>query len=166
MKKKLLVSVFLSMSPPNNFYRRLKSTLDISFIRDKTRSLYGTEGQKSIDPVVFFKLMLIGYIENLNSDRRIIEMASMQVDMLYFLDYNIDEKLPRHSTLSRTRKLYPEDLFVDVFSWVVHLCVCKGMCKGTRQAVDSASRRANASMDSLIRAESLDYLRELGAVQR
>lgn len=161
-QEKLFVSFRLSQHvPADNFYRRLKSTLDLSFIREKTRRLYGSEGQKSIDPVVFFKLMLIGYIENLNSDRRIIEMASMRLDMLYFLDYDIDEKLPWHSTLSRTRKLYPEDLFIDLFSWVVHLCISKGLCKGSGQGVDSAPLGANASMDSLVRAETLAYLQEL-----
>ena len=53
---------------------------------------------KSIDPVVFFKLMLIGYLENLNSDRRIINMTKLRLDMLYFIGYNIDEALPWHST--------------------------------------------------------------------
>ncbi|GHT18984.1 hypothetical protein AGMMS4957_02300 [Bacteroidia bacterium] len=59
--------------------------------------------------------MLIGYIENINSDRKIVEEASMRMDMLYFLGYDIDEALPWHSTLSRTWDVYGEALFLDVF---------------------------------------------------
>lgn len=59
--------------PVNNFYRRLKGVLDLSFIRKYTQEYYGKEDQTSIDPVVFFKLMLIGYLENIPSDRKIVE---------------------------------------------------------------------------------------------
>lgn len=70
--------------PPDNFYRKLKQTLDLRFLYKITAPYYGTEGQESIDPVVFFKLILIGYLENLGSDRRIINTVSMRLDMLFF----------------------------------------------------------------------------------
>ena len=89
--------------PEQNFYRRLKELLDLRWLYNKTKKYYGTEGQKSIDPVVFFKLILIGYLENLGSDRRIITTVSMRLDLLYFLSYDLDEELPWHSTISRTR---------------------------------------------------------------
>ncbi|WP_154029891.1 transposase [Bacteroides ovatus] len=128
--------------PENNFYRRLKSILDLSFIRKYTTCYYGKEGQSSIDPVVFFKLMLIGYMENIASDRKIVEQASMRLDMLYFLNYDIDESLPWHSTLSRTRKLYGEELFLKVFNHILELCVHAGLVDGRIQAVDSAFIKA------------------------
>ena len=135
--------------PTDNFYRRLKETLDLRFLYKLTAPYYGREGQESIDPVVFFKLMLIGYLENLGSDRRIINTASMRLDILFFIGYNIDEPLPWHSTLSRTRQLYGEEIFKDIFKKVLKLCIDKGMVSGRRQAVDSALIKANASMDSL-----------------
>lgn len=149
--------------PENNFYRRLKSILDLSFIRKYTMCYYGKEGQASIDPVVFFKFMLIGYLENLASDRKIVEQASMRLDMLYFLNYNIDEPLPWHSTLSRTRKLYGEELFLKVFNHILELCVHTGMVNGRIQAVDSAFIKANASMNSLrnVRLVSQKYYKRL-----
>lgn len=156
-QERLFMSFQLSdRIPKDNFYRRLKETLDLSFIRKQTSEYYGKEGQKSIDPVVFFKLILIGYIENLNSDRKIIEHASMRMDMLYFIDYDIDEVLPWHSTLSRTRKLFGEKLFLEVFRKVLSLCIDKGMVCGRRQAIDSALIKANASMNSIVRKEILD----------
>jgi transposase len=151
--------------PGDNFYRRLKSILDLQWLYKATKKYYGTEGQKSIDPVVFFKLMLIGYLENLGSDRRIITTVSMRLDMLYFLGYDIDEELPWHSTLSRTRQLYGEDLFRQLFKEVLKQCMDKGMVSGRRQVMDSAPVKANASMDSLKEKEILDdasaYLGEL-----
>jgi transposase len=141
--------------PSDNFYRRLKETLDLQFLRKTTAPYYGTEGQESIDPIVFFKLMLVGYLENLGSDRRIISTASMRLDILYFIGYNIDESLPWHSTLSRTRQLYGEEVFKELFKIILKLCINKGMVSGRRQAVDSALIKANASMDSIAEKEMM-----------
>jgi transposase len=138
-----------SRVPENNFYRRLKEELDLQFLYKLTSPYYGTCGQKSVDPVVFFKLCLIGYLENIISDRKLIEHCSMRLDMLYFLEYDIDEELPWHSTISRTRQVFPEDVFEQVFNKVFGMCVAKGMVSGHTQALDSAPVKANASMESL-----------------
>ena len=135
--------------PKHNFYRRLKAVLDLEFLYGKTKSYYGASGQKSIDPVVFFKLCLVGYLENIISDRQLIQHSSMRMDILYFLGYDIDEELPWHSTISRTRGLYPESVFEEVFTKILTMCVEKGMVSGHTQAIDSAPVKANASMDSL-----------------
>lgn len=139
--------------PADNLYRKLDKELDLHFLYKRTGKYYGTEGQESIDPVVFFKLMLVGFLEDLSSDRRIINTASMRLDILFFIGYNIDEPLPWHSTLSRTRQLYGEDIFKDLFKKVLKMCINKGMVSGRRQAVDSALIKANASMDSLAEKE-------------
>lgn len=142
--------------PEDNFYRRLKDVLNLQWLYKETKNYYGTEGQQSIDPVVFFKLMLIGYLENLGSDRRIINTVSMRLDMLFFVGYDIDEPLPWHSTLSRTRQLYGDDLFRQLFKQVLKQCMDKGMVAGRRQVMDSVAVKANASMDSLVEKEVLD----------
>lgn len=135
--------------PTTNFYRVLKATIDVDFLYDLTRGFYGSSGQKSIDPVVFFKLCLVGYLENIISDRKLISHCSMRLDILFFLGYDIDEELPWHSTVSRTRQLFPEAVFEEVFARVFALCVEAGMVSGHTQAIDSAPVKANASMDSL-----------------
>jgi len=135
--------------PTHNFYRRLKEVLGLEFLYPMTRAYYGESGQKSIDPIVFFKLCLVGYLENIISDRHLIQHSSMRLDILCFLGYDIDEELPWHSTISRTRQLYPESVFEQVFTRVLGMCVEKGMLSGHTQAIDSAPVRANASMDSL-----------------
>jgi transposase len=165
-QEKLFVSFQLSDHvPATNFYRRLKEQLDLQWLYKATAPHYGSEGQASIDPVVFFKLLLIGYLENLNSDRKIIAHAQMRLDLLFFLGYNLDEPLPWHSTISRTRQLYGEVVFKELFSRVLGLCISKGMLCGKRQAIDSAPVKANASMDSLVEKEVIEdgqhYLNEL-----
>jgi transposase len=153
-QEKFFVSFRLSEHvPQDNFYRRLKERLDLSYLHTLTKKYYGTEGQKSIDTEVFFKLMLIGYLENINSDRQIISQAQMRLDMLYFLGYDLDEPLPWHSTLSRTRQLFGEDVFLEAFRNILRMCVVKGMVSGKTQAIDSAFIKANASMDSLVEKE-------------
>lgn len=151
--------------PADNFYRRLKAELDLQWLYRSTGKYYGREGQASIDPVVFFKLILVGYLENLNSDRKIIAHSKMRLDILFFLGYDLDEDLPWHSTLSRTRQLYGEEVFKELFSKVLSLCVSKGMLSGKRQAIDSAYIKANASMDSLVEKDIIEdgehYLDEL-----
>jgi transposase len=149
-QEKLFTSFQLSNHvPEDNFYRRLKEVLPMEWIYQATKKYYGQEGQQSIDPVVFFKLILVGYLENLCSDRRIISTAQLRLDILLFIGYDIDEQLPWHSTLSRTRQLYGEEVFRELFKKVLGLCIDKGMVSGKRQAIDSVFVQANASMESL-----------------
>ena len=97
----------------------------------------------------FISFVWLVILENIISDRKIIEHCSMRLDILYFLGFDIDEELPWHSTLSRTRQLFPESLFESVFEKVLSMCIEKGMVSGHTQAIDSAPVKANASMDSL-----------------
>ena len=135
--------------PEHNFYRQLKSILDLGYLYELTAAHYGSSGQKSIDPVVFFKLCLVGYLENIISDRKLIAHCSMRLDILFFIGYDIEEELPWHSTISRTRQLFPEELFERVFTEVLRMCVNKGMVSGHTQTIDSTPIKANASMDTL-----------------
>lgn len=155
--------------PEDNFYRRLKDVIDFKFLYNRTAVYYGKEGQKSVDPIVFMKLMLVGYLENLNSDRRIVGTAKLRLDILYFIGYNLDEELPWHSTLSRTRQLYGQEVFTEVFRTVLKQCIEKGMVSGRRQAVDGVYVKANASLDSMVEREILtdavDFSKELDANQ-
>jgi transposase len=149
--EKLFTSFQLSSRvPKENLYRKLCETLDLSFLYKDTKELYGKTGNPSIDPVVFFKLLLTGYLENITSDRKLVEHCSMRMDILYFLGFDIDEELPWHSTISRTRQLYPTSLFETLFNKVFTLCVNSGMVSGHTQAVDSAPIKANASMESVV----------------
>jgi transposase len=167
-QEKLFIKFQLSDHvPADNIYRRLNELIDFNFLYKSTAKYYGREGQKSIDPVVFMKLMLAGYLENINSDRRIINALRLRLDIRYFIGYDLDEELPWHSTLSRTRQLYGEHIFMELFKKVLEQCIDKGMVSGRRQAIDSVFIKANASNDSMLRkgiiADAVVYSKELQA---
>ena len=131
------VSTHFSLServPKHNFYRRLRDVLDWAFLRQQTRPVYSHTGQPSLDPVVFFKLVLVGRLENIASDRRLIEQCALRLDILYFLGYEVDEDLPWHSTISRTRQLYPAAVFDHLFDQVFRQCVRACGVSGGRYA--------------------------------
>ena len=135
--------------PRHNLYRRLSELLNWEFLYQQTRPVYSHTGQPSLDPVVFFKLVLVSRLENISSDRRLVEHCALRLDILYFLGYEVDEDLPWHSTISRTRQLYPAAVFEHLFDHVFAQCVAAGLVAGDTQAVDSAPVKANASLDSL-----------------
>lgn len=168
LQPKLLYQVSLSdLVPADSFYRRMDAALDLRFLYEETEPYYGTEGQQSIDPVVFFKICLVGYVNNIVSDRRLMSFCANCLDVRWYLRYDIDEPLPWHSTISRTRQLLGEEVFLALFRKVLSLCIEHGMVSGKRQAVDSAFIKANASMDSLVEKEVLEdisqYADELDA---
>ena len=154
---KMLYQVYLQdLVSADNFYRLVDKAIDFRFLYKATKKYYGDEGQESIDPVVFFKICLVGYLNNINSDRKLIEYCSNCLDVRLFIRYDIDEPLPWHSTISRTRQLYGEAIFLELFKKVLSMCVQKGMVRGKRQAIDSVFIKANASLDSLVEKEILE----------
>lgn len=145
-----------NLVPVDNFYRILSKELHLHFLYKATAKFYGSEGQASIDPVVFFKILLVGYLNNINSDRALLRYCADSLSVRLFLGYDLNEDLPWHSTISRTRQLYGEEVFLRLFQEVLTMCVHKGMVRGKRQCVDSAFIKANASMDSLVEKEIID----------
>ncbi|MFN7436463.1 MAG: IS1182 family transposase, partial [Bacteroidota bacterium] len=157
LSPKIMYQVHLDMLvSQDNFYRKLDAALNLHFLYKATSKYYGSEGNESIDPVVFFKIILVGYFNNINSDRQLLRYCSNCLDVRLFLRYDIDEELPWFSTISRTRQLYGEEVFITLFKKILSLCVDKGMVRGKRQAIDSAFIKANASLDSLIEKEITD----------
>ncbi|MDO1451667.1 transposase [Rhodocytophaga aerolata] len=152
--------------PKDNIYRRLKQVLDLNFLYDIVKPYYGKCGQKSVDPVVFFKLQLVAHFENICSERALIKKSQLRLDILYFLDYNLGERLPCHSTLSRTRKRLPASVFEACFQYILTACVEKGMVSGHTQVVDAAFVEANASTDSLKRKALLEWQLVKGEAQQ
>lgn len=80
--------------PKHNLYRRLDELRDLTFLYDATAALFSHTGQPSLNPVVFFKLLLVGRLENIVSDRRLLEHCALRLDILFFLGYGLDEELP------------------------------------------------------------------------
>jgi transposase len=116
----------------------LDGILDLQFLYEATRKYYGSQGHKSLDPVVFFKICLIGYLENILSDRKLIEVCSDSLAIRLFLVFDLDEYLPWHSSISRTRQLYEAELFEEVFRKILRQCIDSGLVAGHTQAIDAA----------------------------
>lgn len=164
IEPKLLYTVTLEdLVPEDEFYRQVDKILDLNFVYKECAEIYGKTGNPSLDPVVFFKLVLYGYFEDINKDRELIRKASDSLAARLFIGYDIDEELPWHSTISRTRKLLPGKVFEEVFKQILRKCSEAGLVEGSHQTVDSTLVKSNASMESLERKspkiELMEYIK-------
>ena len=100
----------------------------------------------------------MGRLQNIISDRRLLEHYALRLDILYFLGYDVDEELPEHSTVSRTRQLYPAAVFEHLFDYIFRQCVACGLVSGERQALDSVPVKANTSLNRLCEKQPLETL--------
>jgi transposase len=136
--------------PQDHFYRYLEAKLDLDFVRDWTRELYAERGRPSIDPVVFFKLQLVMFFEGLRSERKLIEIASLNLAHRWYLGYALDEALPDHSSLTRIRQRLGIEIFQHFFEKIVDLCQEAGLVWGRELYFDATKVEANAGIPSLI----------------
>ena len=95
-----------ALVPKDSFYRRLEERIDLSFVRELVLPLYANGGRHSIDPVVFFKLQLVLFFEDLRSERRLMEVVADRLSLRWYLGYDLDERLPDHSSLTKIRERY------------------------------------------------------------
>src|SRR3954469_11562052 len=135
--------------PKDNFYRRLERAVDLSFVRELVRDRYALGGRPSVDPVVFFKLQLVLFFEDLRSERRLIEVAADRLCIRWYLGYDLLEPLPDHSSLTYIRQRYGLEVFRHFFEEIVELCVQAGLVWGEELYFDSTKVQANATLDSL-----------------
>jgi transposase len=135
--------------PKDNFYRRLEATLDLSFVRELVRDCYACSGRPSVDPVVFFRLQLVMFVEDIRSERRLMEVAADRLIVRWFLGYVLDEPLPDHSSLTRIRERYGLKVFRRFFELIVEECMDAGLVWGKELFFDSTKVEADAAVDSL-----------------
>src|SRR5437762_6712446 len=100
-----------ALVPADHFYRHLERTLDLSFVRDLVRGCYAAGGRPSIDPVVFFKLQLVMFFEDIRSERLLMRQVADRLSVRWYLGYDLDEQLPDHSSLSKIRWRYGLEVF-------------------------------------------------------
>ncbi|MEI6415819.1 MAG: IS1182 family transposase [Pseudomonadota bacterium] len=137
--------------PKRHFYERLDALIDLSFVRELTAPLYAaTIGRPSLDPVVFFKCMLVAFFENIVADRALEFRLADSLVIRKYLGYGLEERTPDESTLRKTRHLIPEEVFRLVFMRVLAQCAEQGLVRGRVLGIDSTTVDANASMDSLV----------------
>jgi transposase len=143
------------------FYQRLNQLLaDAGFdtwIEDRCRPYYATgesRGRPSIAPRVYFRMLLVGYFEGIDSQRSIAWRCADSLGLRQFLGLALDESSPDHSTLTNTRKRLPSEVFEEVFQFVLTTAAVKGLVAGKAVGVDSTTLEANAAMKSIVRKET------------
>ncbi len=138
-----------SLVPADHFYRHLEKVLDLAFVRDCVKGYYAERGRPSLDPVVFFKLELVLYLEGLRSERQLMRLAADRLSIRWYLGYGLDEPLPDHSSLTHIRERFGLEVFRRFFDAIVQQCVDAGLVWGTEVFVDATKVQANASLDSV-----------------
>jgi transposase len=134
--------------PEDNFYRRLEARLDLSFVRELVAPLYANGGRPSVDPVVFFKLQLVMFFEDIRSERQLMGVVADRLSLRWYLGYDLFEPLPDHSSLTRIRERYSLLVFRRFFERIVEMCVEAGLVWGEELFFDATKVEANASIDS------------------
>ena len=137
------------LMPQEHFLRDLDKLVDFDFIYDKVADLYSNIGRPSIDPVVMIKMLLIGYIYGIDSERKLEQEITVNIAYRWFLGIDFDERVPDHSTISqlRRRKFDGTTIFRDVFDEIVRKCIEAGLIDGKLLLTDSTHIRANARND-------------------
>src|SRR5258708_2563563 len=157
-------------TPAHAFYDRLNQILDQHHF-DRTlerlcrRYYKGRLGRPSITPGVYFRALLLGYLEGIDSERGIAWRLADSLSLRKFIAYTLTEETPDQSTLSRTRRLYSVETHQAVFRWVLKILAEEGLVEGKTVSIDATTLEANAALRSLVRRDTgqkyNDYLKDL-----
>ena len=167
VQQKMLCVTLESLMPEKHFLRRLDGLMDFSFIYQRVEGLYSHRGRPSIDPVVVVKMLLLGYLYGIDSERRLEQEVRVNIAYRWFLGIDLDEPVPDHSTFSqlRRRKFNGAALFEELFDEVVRKCIEHGLIDGKLLLTDSTHVRANARNDVvervIVESEPSAYLQRL-----
>src|SRR5579862_8451747 len=152
------------------FYQRLNQLLEASgfdeFAEERCQQFYkGKRGRPSLIPGVYFRLLLIGYFEGLDSERGMAWRAQDSLALRRFLGLRLNDSPPDHSTISRTRRLIDLETHREVFTWVLRLLAEKGLLKGQTLGIDATTLEANAALRTIVRRDTgegyQDFLKRL-----
>jgi transposase len=164
----------LPTAPGHPFYKRLNEVLDNakfdSFCESNCASFYHQDlGRPSVPPGQYFRIMMIGFFEGLDSERGIAWRVADSLTLRQFLSIGLDEKTPVHVTISRTRRLIDGETHQNIFSWVLERLAQAGLIKGKTIGVDSTTLEANAAMKSIVRRDTgesyMAYLKRLAEAE-
>ena len=149
----------LPVSPGHPFYTRLNAILDEAgfdrYAETQCRAFYArVMGRPSLPPGRYFRLLLLGYFEGLDSERGIAWRAADSLAVRRFVGLSLDTAAPDHSTISRTRRLIDVETHRAVFTWVQARLVAAGLLKGRTVAIDATTLEANAAMRSIVRRDT------------
>ena len=139
-----------SLVPADHFYRHLDRTLDLAFVRDLVADCYASGGRPSVDPIVFFKLQLVMFFEGIRSERQLMSVVADRLSLRWYLGYDLSERLPDHSSLTKIRERYGLAVFRRFFETITARCMTAGLVWGKELYVDATKVEANAARTSLV----------------
>ncbi|HEY1208618.1 MAG TPA: transposase [Terracidiphilus sp.] len=149
----------LASAPGHPFYQRLNELLEAEgfdeFVEGRCAKFYAAKyGRPSLTPGIYFRSLLIGYFEGIDSERGIAWRLADSLALRRFVGIALDEYTPDHSTISRTRRLIDVDTHREVFGWVLGVLADRGLLKGQRIAIDATTLEANAAMRAIVRRDT------------
>jgi transposase len=149
--------------PEDHLLRLIDRYVDLSFVRERLKGLYSSTGRPSIDPEVLLRLLLVGYLYGVTSERRLLEEVRMHLAYRWFTRLGFEQEIPDHSTFSKNRhgRFRQSGVFREVFEEIVRRCLEAGLVEGQNLAVDGTIVGANASRQSRVPRKQLKEVAQL-----
>ena len=148
-KPKLFYTISLEeLVPAGHDLRQILRVVDVSFVRSLVKERYSYTGQPSVDPEVIVKLLFLGYYYSILSERQLAKRVETDLAFRWFLGYDLDEKVPTHSVLSKARDRYGVEIFQNIFDRIVEQCIKAGLVEGKQAFMDATLIDADASEKS------------------
>jgi transposase len=143
--------------PENHLLRLIEKHVSFDFVRAKLQDSYSDTGRPSIDPELLLRIVLIGYLYGITSERKLVEELRMHLAWRWFTGLSFDQEIPHHSTFSKNRhgRFQESRLFEQLFEQIVRQCVEVGLVEGKHLSVDGSFVEANAAKESRIPREQL-----------
>lgn len=137
--------------PEDHILRLIHEHVDFSFIREKVQHLYSHTGRPSVDPEVMMRMLLVGYLFGISSERRLCDEVQMHLGYRWFVGLSIEDKVPDHSTFSKNRhgRFKESGIYQEMFDAIVRQCIEQGLVSGKHVTVDSTLVKANASFKTI-----------------
>src|SRR5512141_2014664 len=143
--------------PETHLLRLIEKHISFVFVRERLKQSYSETGRPSIDPELLLRILLIGYLYGVTSERKLVEELRMHLAWRWFTGLGFDQEIPHHSTFSKNRhgRFQESNLFQEIFEEIVARCVEAGLVKGEHMSVDGSFIQANADHHSRVPREQL-----------
>jgi transposase len=141
--------------PESHLLRQIDQHISFAFVREKLKESYSDTGRPSIDPELLLRMLLVGYLYGVTSERKLVEELRMHLAWRWFTGLGFDQEIPHHSTFSKNRhgRFLESKLFEQLFEEIVARCLEAGLVQGDNLSVDGSFVEANASKESRIPRE-------------
>ena len=154
--------------PETHLLRLIEKHISFDFVREKLKASYSDTGRPSIDPELLLRILLIGYLYGITSERKLVEELRMHLAWRWFTGLGFDQEIPHHSTFSKNRhgRFQESKLFEQLFEEIVARCLEAGLVEGNNLSVDGSFVEANASKESRIPRKQLAEVAQVNQTVR